>query len=237
MTMLVPAILLASNLIQVSVPACPPKQTEIRISQDVRPPRIDLSKTQDQLKTMKVADPVTNDLKFADTIGITDATISVDSEIRTTSAGPANGPVCVWPSIVSIKLSTAPTIYVDVSHGACRQAAAMEHEMRHVAIDRELIARFLPIFRARVTRMTEAIGSVAAPSNDDLSSVRERIEEKINAMLAVTYDSMAAERGLLQQAQDSPQEYRRISNACSAVSVDAPSVAPHVQPRHGNGSS
>ncbi|MDB5395894.1 MAG: hypothetical protein JWM91_3400 [Rhodospirillales bacterium] len=233
MMMLVPAVLVASNLIQVSAAVCPASHTEVRVSQDIKAPRIDNTKTTEQLKAMKISDVLTADLKFAETTGLTAATIAVDSEIRTKSSGPEKGPICIWPSVISVKLSTAPSIYVDASHGTCRQNVAMEHEMEHVAIDRNLIDRYVPIFRIRVTAMADAIGSVPVASYDSSSMVRERIEEKINAMLSVTYDSMAIERASAHQEHDSPDEYRRVSAACPTVSVDAPATTPHSHARNG----
>ena len=233
MMTLIPAILMASSLIQVSAPACPPNHTEIRVSQDVKPPRIDDSKTGEQLKTMNVKDALSNDPKFAETVGLTAATISVDSEIRTKSSGPEQGPICIAPSVITIKLSTAPNVYIDSSHGACRQNVAIGHEMGHVRIDRELIDRFVPIFRSRITTMVDAIGAATAPSYADSASVRERIEDKINAMLSVTYDSMAIERTLAHKEHDSPEEYRRVSMACPTVSVNPPIVAPRPGADHG----
>jgi hypothetical protein len=182
---------------------------------------------------MNLADVLTGDLKFAETTGITAATISVDSEIRTKSAGPESGPVCISPSVISIKLSTAPTIYIDTSHGSCRRNVALEHEMEHVAIDRALIDRYMPIFRSRIAAMADAIGNVKAPSYDDLPKARERIEEKINAMLSVTYDLMAAERAAVQQQHDSPEEYRRVSAACPTIEVNQPDTAPHPHAKPG----
>jgi hypothetical protein len=234
MMMLVPAILVASNLMQVSATICPPGHTEVRVSEDIQPPRIDDSKTNDQLKLMTVKDSVTKDPRFVETVGLTAATISVDSEIRTKSSGTEKGPVCVSPSVISIKLSTAPNVYIDVSHGACRQNVAMGHEMGHVQIDHNLIDRFVPIFRSRIATMADAIGTMPAASYDDSSTIRERIEEKINAMLSVTYDSMAIERALEHQQHDSPEEYRRVSTACPAVSVNPPSAAPRLRSHDGS---
>jgi hypothetical protein len=230
---LVQAILLASNLIQVGAPACPPAHTEVRVSEDIKPPQIDESKTNEQLKSMTVKDAVTTDPKFTEN-GVTTATIAVDSEIRTKSSGPESGPVCVSPSVISIKVSTAPNVYIDGSHGACRQNVFLGHEMGHVVIDKTLIDRFLPIFRARVAEMADAIGSVPASSYDDSSAVRARMEEKINAMLSVTYDSMAIERALAHREHDSPDEYRRVSTACPPVTVNAPDTRPMPLSRNGS---
>lgn len=235
MPMLLPAVLVASHLIQVSATVCPPSHTEVRVSQDVKAPRIDDTKTNEQLKAMNLADVLPGDLKFAETTGITAASISVDSEIRTKSVGPETGPVCISPSVITIKLSVAPTIYVDASHGTCRRSVAMEHELGHVAIDRALIERYVPIFRARVGAMADAIGNVRAPSYDDLAKARERIEDKINAMLSVTYDSMAAERVAAHQQHDSPDEYRRVGMACPNIEVNQPDTAPHPREKPAGG--
>ena len=233
MLALVQAILLASNLVQVGAPACPPAHTEVRVSEDIKPPQIDENKTNEQLKSMSVKDAVTTDPKFTEN-GVTTATIAVDSEIRTKSSGPEAGPVCVSPSVISIKVSTAPNVYIDGSHGACRQNVFLGHEMGHVVIDKTLIDRFLPIFRARVAEMAEAIGAVPASSYDDSSAIRERMEEKINAMLSVTYDSMAVERAAAHKLHDSPDEYRRVSTACPPITVNAPDTRPAPISRDGN---
>jgi len=235
MPMLLPAVLVASHLIQVSATVCPPSHTDVRVSEEVKPPRIDETRTNEQLKAMNISDVLPGDLKFAETTGITAASISVDSEIRTKSVGPENGPVCISPSVITIKLSVAPTIYVDASHGTCRRNVAMEHELGHVAIDRALIDRYVPIFRARVGAMADAIGNVRAPSYEDLAKARERIEDKINAMLAVTYDSMTAERAGLHQLHDSPEEYRRVSGSCATVEVNQPDTAPHPREKPAGG--
>ena len=159
--------------------------------------------------------------------------ISIDSEIRTTASGPPNGPACIWPSVISVKLSTAPVIYVDVSHGECRKAVALEHEMGHVAIDRQVIDRYIPIVRNHVALLAEAIGSVPAPSYDGLAAARGRIEDKINALLAVIDDSLVADRAAAATAHDSPEEYLRVSRACPAITVEPASIAP-LRTRHGS---
>ena len=132
----------------------------------------------------------------------------------------------MWPSVISVKLSSVPTIYVDASHGPCRQKAAADHELEHVAIDHRLVDRYVPIFQRRVADMAAAIGTVAAPSEDGLPAVRQRIEDKIGAVLSVTYDAMAAERAAAHRAHDSPDEYRRVGMACGPYPVGAPDPKP-----------
>ena len=224
MMTVLPAFLLASHLVQASAVACPANHTDVRISENITPPRTDTSKTADQLKAMRFSDAVSTDPKFTETAGVTDASIVLDSEVRTASSGPESGPFCVWPSVITVTLSTAPIIYVDASHGPCRQAAALAHEMGHVDIDRRMIERFVPIFRSRVMGMAEAIGSAAATDRDQLQTVRSHIEDKVNAMLSITLDALNVERLKAQHAHDSPEEYERLSTACPAATVGVPAA-------------
>ncbi len=219
-----PAFLMAANLVQASANGCPVNRTDVRVSENIAPPRTDTSKTAEQLKAMRFGDAISTDPKFTETAGVTDASIVLDSEVRTASSGPDNGPFCVWPSVITVTLSTAPIIYVDASHGPCRQAVAMSHEMGHVEIDREVIERYVPIFRRRIASMAEAIGSAVVPGRDQLQVARSRIEDKVNAVLSVTLDALNAERMQAQRAHDSPQEYERISTACPAAAVGVPAA-------------
>jgi hypothetical protein len=233
MKMLLPALLAASCMALPAAGACPPNHTDVRVTANIVPPKIDFSRNSEQIKASKIGDAPLGDYKYAEMTGITDAVISIDSEIRTTASGPPNGPACIWPSVISVKLSTAPVIYVDAGHGECRKAVALEHEMGHVAIDQQVIDRYIPIVRNHVALMAEAIGSVSAPSYDGLAVARGRIEDKINALLTVIDDSLVADRAAAAAAHDSPEEYHRVSMACRTITVDAPGIAPHPE-RHGS---
>jgi hypothetical protein len=238
MMMLVPAVLVASGLASALMPvtatACPPRHTEIRVSEDILPPLIDDSKTSAQLKAMDIRNALTNDPRFRETVGLTAATISVSTEIRTRSSGSWKRASCVSPQLISIKISTAPNVYLDSDHGPCLQQVAMDHEMGHVEIDRNLIDNFVPIFRARLSALADAIGSVRSASDDDSSAIREQIEGKVDQTLSFINDSMALERALKHQEHDSPDEYRRVSMACSTVTVNQSSTAPRSRSQIGD---
>jgi hypothetical protein len=209
-----------------SVPACPTSHTDVRISKDVEEPRVDYSKRATQLETMKFRDPVATDRTFARVAGLTVAAIAVDSEIRIASTGSSAGePTCAWPSVVSIKLSTAPTVYVGADHGVCSREVGLGHEMQHVAIDKKVIDMYGPIFRRRLGAMIDAMNEAAPEPGLDVDSWRARIEEKINAVIAVTSDSLNDDRANQHRSLDSPGEYLRLSYACPIVTVDPKTAA------------
>jgi len=209
-----------------SVPACPASHTDIRISKDVEEPRIDYSKRAPQLESMKFRDPIASDRSFARVAGLTVAAIAVDSEIRIASTGTSGGePACAWPSVVTVTLSTAPTVYIGADHGVCSREVGLGHEMRHVAIDKKVIDTYGPIFRRRLDAMIDAMNSAAQEPGLDINSWRARIEEKINAVISVTSDSLNDDRANQHRTLDSPMEYLRLSYACPMVTVDPKTAA------------
>jgi hypothetical protein len=111
-------------------------------------------------------------------------------------------------------------IYIASDDGDCRHATALAHEMQHAAIDRGIIARYIPIFRSRLATMVDAMSAAAPEAALDIDARRSRIEEKINAMIAVTSEVMNADQVAQQRELDSPEEYRRRSNACPMVTFN-----------------
>jgi hypothetical protein len=196
--------------------ACAHVHTETQVTEDISPPKVDLSRTAAEIEALKFGAPLTADPKFTLIAGLTVADISLGQHIRTIVSGPEDGPFCVWPSVVAVQLLTAPNIYVDASHGACRRDAALAHELEHAAIDQRLIQRYAPIFERRIRQMAEAIGTAEVASKGGVAAARERIEAKIVAVLSVTYEEMGQERLAAQRSHDSPEEYRRLSVACPA---------------------
>ena len=217
------ALLVFARGAAASVPACPAEHTDVRIAKEVAEPHVDFSKRADQLQSMNFRDSVASDRSFAQVAGLTVASIAVDSEIRIAST--AGEPTCAWPSVVSIRISTAPTVYVGSDHGTCLRQVGLGHEMEHVAIDRNVIDTYGPIFRQRLDAMVNAMNSAAPEPGLDLDSLRSRIEEKINAVIAVTSDSLNDDRASKHRKLDSPQEYRRLSYACPQVTVDPDGAA------------
>jgi hypothetical protein len=101
-------------------------------------------------------------------------------------------------------------------------ASALDHEQKHVATDRAIIERYAPIFRQRVGIMVEAVGTEGPEPEAELGKLRKRIEEKIDAAIAITTEAMTVERNEKQHAIDSLEEYERLRAICPQVNVDRP---------------
>ena len=212
------AVLLLSSLIPASVDTCTKDPAEIRIYAKIDPPVTDLSKTEAQLDAMKT-DPIAGSPRFTHVGGLTVGSISVDSEIRIANTRFGDGQICAWPSVVTITLGTKPTVYVAVDYSKCRIEGALAHEMQHVAIDRDIINRHSADFRRQISAMVDAIGVVGPAPDTALSSIRHRIEDKINAAIAVAVDDLNDDRATRQSQLDSPAEYQRLSLLCPQIDL------------------
>jgi hypothetical protein len=232
--LLLPMLALAGSAMAAEAVTCPINHTDVRIARKIEEPRIDYSKREGQLETMKFQDSVASDRRFAQVAGLTVASIAVDSEIRIASTGSSAGePTCAWPTVVTVTLSTAPTVYVGADHGTCLREVGLGHEMQHVAIDRNVIDFYSPIFRRQIGAMVDAMNSTAPSPGLDVQSWRQRIEEKINAVISVQSDALNSNRAARHRTLDSPEEYWRLSAACPQVTVDpSASAARALVPMH-----
>jgi hypothetical protein len=224
--LLLPMLALGGSAEAAEGMTCPVNHTDVRIERKIEEPRIDYSKRDTQLETMKFKDSVASDRGFAHVAGLTVASIAVDSEIRIASTGNATGePTCAWPTVVTVTFSTAPTVYVGADHGTCLREVGLGHEMQHVTIDRNVIDFYSPIFRRQIGAMIDAMNSTKPSPGLDVQSWRQRIEEKINAVISVESDALNSNRAARHRILDSPEEYWRLSQACPQVTVDPSSAA------------
>ena len=221
MVLVLPMLALASNLVLAEAQACEPDAADVRVETRIDAPRVDRTKNGDQLQAMQFDGSVTSNRRFALWTGLTVGGIAVDSEIRIANDSTGKS-VCAWPSAITITLSTSPTVYIVGTNSPCQQTIGLDHEMEHVALDRQIIERYVPIFRRNITDMAAAIDANASPSERDLKTQRRRIEEKINAMIAVVADRMNSDRDGVQKSFDSVEEYTRVSNACPQTTINAP---------------
>jgi hypothetical protein len=199
---------------------CPALHTNVQVLEKITPPEIDASRTEAEIARLRQGDPVAANAAVPPLSGLTIAALAVDQHIVTIASDVDDDTVCVSPSVISVELQASPRIFVDAGADSCRREAATAHELGHAAIDRRLIQVYAPIFERRIRAMADAIGSVPVPDSQDPAETRARIAAKINAIIAVTYDDLTADRLAAQRDYDSPDSDRRLGAACAA----APSV-------------
>ncbi len=215
--LLVLAALLAAVPFTPLAQACPADAPAIRVVAHTSQARIDLRRNAQQMAAMGVDDRIV-DPEFSALAGLTDATIAVDSEVRTVIRTPkARGtgePICVLLDAIEVTISTAPVVYVDASRGACQVRAALEHERKHVATDEAIVARFLPILQRQLADQIRAIPPSAAGSTAEAIAAQGRLETRANAIIAADGDALLAARDAVQRSLDTSEDYQQVSDSC-----------------------
>jgi hypothetical protein len=104
----------------------------------------------------------------------------------------------------------------EVTGDRCLYGEVYRHESRHVQVDRELIAQFVPRIEADLRALLARIGAVRGRSTEAVSiEIRDRIRVVVSADL----EAFAQEMHKRQRFVDRPEEYRRLSQACGGAAA------------------
>jgi hypothetical protein len=152
-------------------------------------------------------------------LGLTTAEIGHQASVETSGIeDQRDGRVCVRPAI-RVDLSATPmTVYIshEIAGDSCRDAAALEHELKHVSVYRDALlliaddvrklleseyANRVLYYRSRAEAQRETQSALGAKLGPLLAGNARRIKER-------------------QRAIDSPEEYASVSAACGGIMKD-----------------
>ena len=163
-------------------------------------------------------------------IGLTRARIGHSATITVVGIEePRSRRVCVRPEI-RIELSLAPmTVFVgrEFRGDDCRRAVIIEHELKHVAVYREMQEAMAREARDEITR---AYGNTAMEFASRDEAQRE-IEAALSGYLGPLLERSTREVRQRQAAVDTPAEYARVAGACGGIAVARVSPARGVRMR------
>jgi hypothetical protein len=149
-------------------------------------------------------------------LGLTTAQVGHQATMETMGIESQNdGRVCMRPSI-RVELSATPMkVYIseEIAGDPCREAVALEHELRHVAVYEDEMANIANEVRARL-RATYGNQVLYYPSRSQAQrDLKETIGTEIGPILADDAHRIK-ER---QRAIDTPEEYARVAVACGGM--------------------
>ena len=149
------------------------------------------------------------------TLGLTQAQVGHRTTIEVRGLRNGHGDrVCMQPT-VRVELFMQPlTVFVarELATDACRQGAVLDHEMRHVAVYRRALDEAAAELRASLQRQ---FGGRRFDGTDP-ATVQRQVEGEVGAHLDAFLDATGRTLRDRQAAVDSPQEYARVEQACSA---------------------
>ena len=124
---------------------------------------------------------------------------------------------CLWYDKVTLNLEITPKIVIakEVAQDRCMYKAVLEHEMKHVNVDRKVVNKYAKSIGAKVFEGLKARGFIVGPiAPENTESVTYRMRETVSQLVELEYKKLEIERAELQQAVDNLEEYQSVQAKC-----------------------
>lgn len=194
-----------------------PKPTEINVLPETHEIKYDFSYSTEDLSAVQ-SDTVS---PYAPDIDATTGGLRHDAPLVQTQmkwgvqTRKRSGATCIWYDTVTVKITLRPTIYIasDYQSETCR-AAVIEHEERHVQVDRDVMNRFARRLGVSLQKAIKEAGAVGPYNISRQDEIEEKMVAYVENVIEAEEDIMRKEMRALQQQLDSLSEYEAISKIC-----------------------
>ena len=122
-----------------------------------------------------------------------------------------------YPRAIELAYGTRDvTVYIarEMSESQCAYDAVETHELKHVAVDHELVQTQGALLKERVNRIATQMTLLEASSSEALL---EKFETQLNAGLTDLWAKFSSQRVDAQAKIDTPAEYARTAVVCGGV--------------------
>jgi hypothetical protein len=192
--------------------------TKITIQTNESPVRYDFSQNRAQLNSMgqEVLAASIGGAVASHVGGLTNGTITSNMATQIQTLTAPDGQACVWVSEIQVSLKYTPVVYVsrEFPQGSCFHTAVLEHEQKHVAVDRFLLQQFRPDVERWLGELAQESGRRGpVPAGMVQATGREMqqiLEQRMNQLM----DNLTTVREGRQAQIDTAQEYLRVQNLC-----------------------
>lgn len=127
------------------------------------------------------------------------------------------GGVCLWYEKVEIGIEIEPEIVIasEIADHRCMYEATLEHEMKHVMVDRQIANKYAQTIGRKIYDGLAARGFYVGPiAREHAQDAASRMQRTVGQLLDLEYKKMEVERREIQQGIDSLEEYNRVSALC-----------------------
>lgn len=215
-------LLVASHLlVQASAESitCPAqKNARVDVRWRSEPVKYDYSQSTDDLAKHDIASKNPYGVHVAtDVGGLMSGKMQYKSGIQVSSLRyPSSQVTCLWIDKVVIDIVIDPTIHIASEHpkGSCKHVAILEHEHKHVSIDRMIVQKYMDPIRLAASAAVQKVGVVGPKADSTADDFKQKMSDYVSAAVKTVADQMYAERTKRQKAFDSKAEYDRVSAKC-----------------------
>ena len=197
-----------------------PKPTEINIKPKTKPVKHDFSKklADIQISGLDTINPYTFHSRSY-TQGFMKGAIRMDPSVKLSGfTKPGQGTACLWYNKIDINIEIDPTIVLakEIAADSCTKRAVLEHEMKHIYADREIVNKYAKIMGDKVyAELKKRGGFVVGPIPiSRKEEVSKRMQDTVFQILEREYRRMEIDRQDIQSGIDTLEEYERVNAQC-----------------------
>lgn len=179
----------------------------------------DHSKTQRQLDTLET-DTVSPYGASVQTHvgGLMAGEVSISQNIRILQESwPNLNAGCLYVDSIKVDIHIKPVIYIasEYPKNGCMYKAIMQHEKKHIDVDRRIVNKYTNIIIAGLDRAFKKLGYMQGPFRTaELKQKQEMMQQYSQDIVRHYSSEMSAERRKLQQEVDNLKEYERVQSLC-----------------------
>ena len=213
---------IATNATDDALSICPDKagDTVIHVALEMPEPAINHIKTRADLRNFSVS---TKSPYGGENSTHVNGLMRGPVELKTnlTLAWQSNASVhqnCFWYRTVNLTLSLDPTIFVasEIPNDVCYYNAIIEHEMKHVEVDRGLIRDYQNILYDTVENFVREHGTIDRSPFGDEAVAQKQLMKSMEGIVKEVHHRMREDRIERQAKIDTLQEYNRVSEQCAS---------------------
>lgn len=124
---------------------------------------------------------------------------------------------CVWYDQIVVEISIDPTIVIanELYKDPCMRKAVLEHELKHVKVDREIVNKYAREMGNKLMSELKSRGFTTGPFPiEHLQEVSNKMDTVVKQLLALQYEKMSVERKERQGNVDNLEEYTSVNDEC-----------------------
>jgi hypothetical protein len=188
---------------------------QVKIEFQVAQLRRDYGRSFSQLASMPGRAPGPAGASNGHILGLALAKFGENSQLGALVQPMGDGTYCGGANVLTVTFGFQErTIYVarELPQGTCIHNEVLNHEMRHIAVDEQLLRDFGPTIKNRLEATLAQVKPVRARSKDQ---AMRALRQPVDAALRQLMQEFGRERERRQAPVDTVAEYERVSRSCN----------------------
>lgn len=195
-----------------------PKSVEISVIPRTNDVQIDTSQTLAEVQKQQIdtIDPYGYN-SLSHTNAYMKGSVGLKSQVQLDYKPYGADGLCIWYDTVKIEIFIDPTIVIgsEVAADKCMYNAVLNHEMKHVRVDREIVNKYAKSIGAKIFDGLKQRGFLVGPvKGEHGQEIADRMKSTVSQLIELEQRKMEIERAERQQAVDSLDEYERVNSEC-----------------------